>query len=63
MLAPSTSYEVQNFIAKTLTDHFKKFNFNKMLSMIHYAEAMQNIIEGDHFDQRGNTSIQLRHFH
>ena len=25
-----------------------------MLSMIHYAGEMQNIIEGDHFDQRGN---------
>ena len=52
MLAPSTSYEVHNFIAKALTDDFKKFNFNKMLSMIHYAEAMQNIIKGDRSDQR-----------
>ena len=32
-----------------------------MLNMIHYAEVMHKIIEGDHFDQRGNTSIQLRH--
>ena len=31
--------------------------------MIHlYAGAMHKIIEGDHFDQRGSTSIQLRHF-
>ena len=37
MLAPSTSNQVHNFIVKTLTDHLKKFNFNKMLSMIHYA--------------------------
>ena len=29
----------------------------------HYAGAMHKIIEGDHFDQRGNTSIQLGHFH
>ena len=31
--------------------------------MVHYAGAMHKITEGDHFDQRGNTSIQLRHFH
>ena len=31
--------------------------------MIHYAGAMHKIIEGDHFDQRGNTLVQLRHFH
>ena len=31
--------------------------------MIHYAGAMHKIIEGDHFDQMGNTSIQLYHFH
>ena len=31
--------------------------------MIHYAGAMQKIIEGDNFDQRGNISIQLCHFH
>ena len=33
--------------------------------MIHYAGAMHKIIEGYHFDhdQKGNTSIQLCHFH
>ena len=31
--------------------------------MIHYTGAMHKIIEGDQFDQRGNTSIQLCHFH
>ena len=34
-----------------------------MLSMIHYAGAMHKVTEGDQFDQRGNTSIQLCHFH
>ena len=63
MLATSTSYQVNNFSSKAPIEHFKKLNFNKMSSMIHNARAMHKIIEGDHFDQRGNTSILLCHFY
>ena len=62
-VGPSTSYQVHNFSLKALIEHFKKFSFNKMLSTIHYAGAMHEITESDHFDQSGNTSVQLRHFH
>ena len=49
-------------VKKTLIEHFKKFSFNGMLSMIHYAGAMHEIIEGDHFLSEGqyfNTVMPL----